>query len=87
MARIVVECSDEQHKLFKRWAVGRGHMGNIVLELIGKEMWENGGFYFPGYEPDECPLCSHPISEHNPKPATATEPGGLECPSPEDLPY
>jgi hypothetical protein len=83
MTRFMVNATEQQHTSFKRFAVGRGGMSAIILRLIGAEMWEHGEL-FPGYEPDECHLCSYPIEQHTLHAATATEPGGMECPSPDD---
>jgi hypothetical protein len=83
MARIFSDVDMKTYNVFKRYCIGRGSIGAVVFKAVGAKMWEDG-VLLPGYTPDECHLCTYPMSDHEWEPATATEPGQYRCPAIDD---
>jgi hypothetical protein len=90
MPRIIIEVDENYHNQWKLFSIGlRSDMTKEALKAFGKHAYDTNLTLLPGYEPDECHLCSYPMSDHDYTPATATSPGEYSCPTldEDELPY
>ena len=59
----------------------------LSKRALGDYLWSKHRILFPGYKPDFCPYCPRPIEDHSYFSATATEPGGYECPGDDEVEF
>ncbi len=88
MKQFPLGLTNQEHSILKITAAKQNKpMREIIIEATRQSMWHNYGVLWPDYEPDECPYCNAPISEHTYIPPSDTEPGSYECPTDDEITF